>query len=77
MNIGLISYFLQGPHRFRVRHGECAGRERLGHAMSDGELVRHFGGVEFLTVLENFRTFPRRRTGTHQNLVHHTDDGVR
>lgn len=45
MNIGLISYFLQSPHRFRVRHGECAGRERLEHAMSDGELVRHFGGV--------------------------------
>ena len=26
--------------------------------MSGGELVRHFGGVEFLTVLENFRTSP-------------------
>ncbi|BAR02121.1 hypothetical protein BBCT_1153 [Bifidobacterium catenulatum DSM 16992 = JCM 1194 = LMG 11043] len=30
MNIGLISYFLQSLHRFRIRHGECAERERLG-----------------------------------------------
>lgn len=60
-----------------ARHGECGEREDLDDAVLESELVRHFGGVEFLTVLENFRTFPRRRTGTHQNLVHHTDDGVR
>ena len=45
MNIGLISYFFKACIGFTFDTGECAERERLGHAMSDGELVRRFGGV--------------------------------